>query len=269
MTNNLLAFSTLGCPSWDLDRIISGATEYGYEAVELRGYLGDMDLPKAAPFTLENRAGTLARFTDAGISVCCVSSSGVVAQGNVEHVRSHAALARALKCPHVRVFGGDLDSELPHDAALVKAAETLRLFGDAAESEGVRIILETHDAFSTGQSVAELLTLADHSAVSSLWDLHHPYRQNEPFGDTFAYLAPTLAHTHIKDSKDGVYTLLGDGDVPLFPMLDLLLTDGYTGPISLEWEKRWHPEILDPEVAFPQYAKAVREYFDNRSASSV
>jgi sugar phosphate isomerase/epimerase len=63
---NLLAFSTLGCPSWDIDRILSGATEYGYDAVELRGYLGDMDLPKAAPFTPENRAETLARFADAG-----------------------------------------------------------------------------------------------------------------------------------------------------------------------------------------------------------
>jgi sugar phosphate isomerase/epimerase len=167
----------------------------------------------------------------------------------------------------VRVFGGDLDPDLSREAALAKAAETLRLFGDAAEAEGVRIVLETHDAFSTGQSVAELLTLAGHPAVSSLWDLHHPYRQSEPFTETFAYLAPTLAHVHIKDGKDGVYTLLGDGDVPLFPMLDLLLGNGYSGPISLEWEKRWHPEIQDPEVAFPQYAKGVRAYLNARSDS--
>lgn len=266
---NRLAFSTLGCPSWDLDQILSAATEYGYDAVELRGHLSDMDLPKAAPYTPENRAETLARFTDAGIAVCCVSSSGVVAQGNVEHVRSHAALARALNCPYVRVFGGNLDPDLPREAALAKAAENLRAFGDAAEDEGVQIVLETHDAFSTGQAVAELLALADHPAVSSLWDLHHPYRQNEPFAETFASLAPTLAHVHIKDGKDGVYTLLGDGDVPLFPMLDLILDNGYTGSISLEWEKRWHPEIPDPEVAFPQYAKAVRAYLDSRSASRL
>lgn len=24
--------------------------------------------------------------------------------------------------------------------------------------------------------------------------------------------------------------------------------------ISLEWEKRWHPELDEPEVAFPAYA---------------
>lgn len=262
---NLLAFSTLGCPFWDLDRIISVAKEYGYDAVELRGYQAEMDLPKAIPFTKEQRAQTLTRFADAGIAVCCVSSSGVVAQKNVDHVRAHAELAYDLGCPVVRVFGGTLDTELPRDEALAHAADNLRAFGDAAKAEGVKIVLETHDAFSTGQAVAELLTLAAHPSVLSLWDLHHPYRQSEPFAETFQYLAPTLAHVHVKDGKDGVYTLLGDGDVPVFPMLDLLLGSGYKGPISLEWEKRWHPEIADPEIAFPQYAQALRHYLDNYS----
>ncbi|MES2461905.1 MAG: sugar phosphate isomerase/epimerase family protein [Armatimonadota bacterium] len=263
---NLLAFSTLGCPAWDLDRIISSAVEYGYDAVELRGYQKEMDLTKADPYTLENRAETLVRFSDAGITVCCVSSSGVVAQRNVDHVRDHARLARDLECPHVRVFGGDLDANLSRSEALAKAAASLRAFGDAAEAEGVKIVLETHDAFSTGQGVAELIALAAHPAVQSLWDLHHPFRQNEPFEETLRYLAPTLAHVHIKDGKAGVYTLLGEGDVPLFPMLDLLLDSGYSGPISLEWEKRWHPEIQDPEIAFPQYAQALRSYLKERSA---
>lgn len=262
---NLLAFSTLGCPSWNLDRIIFAATEYGYDAVELRGYQSEMDLPKAIPFTTEQRTETRTRFADAGITVCCVSSSGVVTQGNLEHVRDHAALARALDCPFVRVFGGSLETDIPRGDALAKAAENLRTFGDAAEAEGVRIVLETHDAFSTGQAVSELLALADHPAVFALWDLHHPYHENEPFAETCRYLAPSLAHLHIKDGKEGVYTLLGDGDVPLFPMLDLVLGGGYTGPISLEWEKRWHPEIPDPEIAFPQYARAVRSYLVARS----
>lgn len=266
---NLLAFSTLGCPSWDLDRILSAAREYGYDAVELRGYQNEMDLPKATPYLTENRAETRSRFADAGIAVCCVSSSGVVAQKNVDHVRAHAELARALDCPAVRVFGGNLDSDVSREEALARAAENLRAFGDAAEAEGVKIVLETHDAFSTGQAVAELIALAGHPSVFSLWDLHHPHRQDEPFEETHGFLRPTLAHVHIKDGKEGAYTLLGEGDVPLFPMLDLLLDSGYTGPISLEWEKRWHPEIPDPEIAFPQYAKALRTYMAERSGSQI
>lgn len=261
---NPLAFSTLGCPAWDLDRILGAAHEYGYDAVELRGYQAEMDLPEAAPFTPPNRAATRRRFEEAGIAICCISSSGVVAQANVDHVRAHAELARDLGCPLVRVFGGKLPDDTPQDEALARAAENLRAFGDAAQDAGVRIVLETHDSFSTGATVAELLSRASHPAVASLWDLHHPYRQGESPEETYQHLASTLAHVHIKDGKAGAYTLLGEGDVPLFPMLDLVLNGGYTGAISLEWEKRWHPEIPDPEIAFPQYAQTLRAYLNSR-----
>jgi len=262
--SNLLAFSTLGCPTWDIDRILAAATEYGYGAVELRGYQESMDLPQAEPFTITRRAETRQRFADAGIRFCCVSSSGVVTQGNTDHVRSHAVLAHDLDCPIVRVFGGSLSTDIPHEEAFAKAVKSLCAFGDAAQENGVRIVLETHDSFSTGKAVAELIAAADHPAVASLWDLHHPYRLGETAEETYLALSPTVAHVHVKDGQAGTYTLLGEGDIPVFPMLDRLLDGGYTGAISLEWEKRWHPEIAEPEIAFPQYAHALRDYLSRR-----
>ena len=256
---NPLAISTLGCPAWDINQILA-AKQWGYEAVELRGYQSEMDLPLATPFTPASRAETFKRFEDAGMAVCCVSSSGVVAKNNVDHVRAHAELARDLNCPRVRVFGGSLPSDVSREDGIARAAENLRGFGDVAQEAGVYIVLETHDAFSTGATVGELLQATNHPAVFSLWDLHHPFRQGEPIEATHRYLGPTLRHVHVKDGKNGAYTLLGDGDVPIFPMLDLVLSGGYDGPISLEWEKRWHPEIADPEIAFPQYATALRAY---------
>jgi hypothetical protein len=41
-----IAFSTLGCPKWDWPTIIKHASEWGYAAMELRGLLDQMDLPK-------------------------------------------------------------------------------------------------------------------------------------------------------------------------------------------------------------------------------
>jgi sugar phosphate isomerase/epimerase len=262
---NPIAFSTLGCPTWDMPRVLSAVTEYGYDAVELRGFGETLDLPLAEPFLPGRRAETKRRFADAGAAICCVSSSGIAAKGNNDHVRAHTELARDLGCPIVRVFGGALDSDVPRAEALARAAANLRRFGDAARDCGVSIVLETHDSFSTGRTVAELIAAADHPAVRSLWDLHHPFREGEPIDDTYAFLGPTLAHLHIKDSRSGgQYCLLGEGDIPIFPMLDRVLDGGYTGAISLEWEKRWHPEIADPEVAFPQYARVLRAYLDSR-----
>ena len=40
----------------------------------------------------------------------------------------------------------------------------------------------------------------------------------------------------------------------------MLAGAGYEGFYCFEWEKKWHPEIEEPEVAFPQYAKVVGEY---------
>lgn len=261
---NPLAFSTLGCPDWPLERILRAASEYGYDAIELRGLEAEMDLPLAPPFAPANRAETRRRIDDTGISICCVSSSGVVEKANVDHVRAHAELARDLGCPAVRVFGGGLAKGIPHNDAVARAAETLRLFGDAAQAAGVYLVLETHDAFSTGAQVAELLTATQHPAVFSLWDLHHPYRQGEPTETTHQYLASTLRHVHVKDGVGDTYTLMGDGDVPLTSLLDRILDGGYAGPLSLEWEKRWKPEIADPEIAFPQYARALRAYLAAR-----
>ena len=54
--------------------------------------------------------------------------------------------------------------------------------------------------------------------------------------------------------------LLGSGEVPVKEQVKVLAKAGYKGYYCLEWEKKWHPEIEEPEVAFPQYATAMREY---------
>ena len=81
-----------------------------------------------------------------------------------------------------------------------------------------------------------------------------------------AALGNHVAATHLKDSvqSDGdegfTYVLLGYGDVPLKAALHALKQRGYDGYLTLEWEKRWIPELAGPEVAFPQYAQQVRAW---------
>jgi hypothetical protein len=36
---------------------------------------------------------------------------------------------------------------------------------------------------------------------------------------------------------------------------------GYdAGWLSVEWEKKWHPELAEPEIALPQHSAKLREY---------
>ncbi len=45
-------------------------------------------------------------------------------------------------------------------------------------------------------------------------------------------------------------------------MLGLLAAGGYRNWISVEWEKRWHPEIAEPEVALPQHRAVLAEWME-------
>ena len=46
----LLSFSTLGCPGWTFETILNFADENGYDGIELRGILRQLDLTKCPEF---------------------------------------------------------------------------------------------------------------------------------------------------------------------------------------------------------------------------
>jgi hypothetical protein len=41
---------------------------------------------------------------------------------------------------------------------------------------------------------------------------------------------------------------------------------GYDGYISFEWEKYWHSEIEEPEIALPDFIKAMKAIFQGDGA---
>jgi hypothetical protein len=49
----------------------------------------------------------------------------------------------------------------------------------------------------------------------------------------------------------------------MFEAIDILYNDGYKGYFSFEWEKLWHPEIAEPEIAIAHYAKTMKVHFNN------
>ena len=82
---------------------------------------------------------------------------------------------------------------------------------------------------------------------------------------TWEAIGPWVKYTHVKDSRldpahpDGYQLCLtGAGDLPLPEIIRVLQAGGYDGWLTLEWEKKWHPELEAPEVAFPGYVKYMR-----------
>jgi sugar phosphate isomerase/epimerase len=264
-----LCVSTLGCPAWSLKQILECVRECGYEGVELRGLQGQMLLPEAPPLAPPERASVRRRFEDLGCRIACVSSSAsftaaeaATRRQSLDEVRAYADLAADLGAPLIRVFGGQIPEGVSRQDCVRYAGESLAEAAAVAAQRGARVALETHDAFSRGRQVAELLAAADHPAAGALWDIHHPYRQGESIDESLAAMAGRLLHVHVKDGVvvDGKvqYRLLGEGTIPIGDVLQRLGGAGYGDYLSLEWEKAWHPELAEPEVAFPQYAEQMR-----------
>ncbi len=257
-----LAFSTLGCHEWTAGQIVDAARASGFEGVELRHYSGSLDLPEVLAAFPGGPVAFRRQFERAGIEICCLDTSVVLSSPGTSTADAEQMmeLALAVGAPFIRVFGGDVQEGETRENCLRRAADKLARLGRRAAQRDLRVLLETHDAFSTGQQVAELLGLAEDCGVGALWDLHHPVRLGESPDETARFIASRTYHTHVKDSaKDGGYTLLGEGHIPLDALVRQLHQVGYTGYLCLEWERAWHPELAPPQVAFPQAARYLSE----------
>lgn len=267
-----LSFTTLGCPEWTMRQIVESAAQMGYDGVDFRGLLDEIDVSKRPEFTTGLRE-TKALFDDYGIVISGLLISARYAvvdpgekQAQFDETRRNLALAAELGVPFLRVYGGRVPEGYTVDTISPFLIENLRQIGDEARVYGVTLALETHDDWTDSHIFARLMAQVNHPNVRVLWDLHHPYRANgESPESTYENLAPYTVSLHVKDSvpnQEGghTYVLLGEGDVPLKSMLDMLVGGGYEGYACLEWEKRWHPELADPEVVFPQYVHQMREW---------
>jgi len=261
-----LAFSTLAFPGTTLARAAALGSEYGYQGIELRlidGELIDPSMPASARATVRQTVAAV------GLPIVAVDSSIKLTGDNPgPELSRFLELASDWECPLVRVFGGGLsDTPGQRREELEGAARVLEAGIPLAERTGVAIGVETHDSFSSAALVAELLAMVDSPSVGAVWDSHHPHRMGESPSDVYDAIGRRLLLAQVKDARrdadspDGWHlTLLGEGEVPVREMLRFLDEGGYQGWISVEWEKRWHPEIEDPELALPQHIELLRAW---------
>ncbi|HEY5356177.1 MAG TPA: sugar phosphate isomerase/epimerase [Streptosporangiaceae bacterium] len=286
MSARRIAFSTLAFPDATLAQAVARGRSWGYTGVELRlidGELIDPAMSSADRDAVRQTAGA------AGLPIVAVDSSIRLTDPEPgPELRQFLELASDWESPLVRVFGGALpDDAAPDDPAspggsasrrarLEAAARVLEAAAPVAERLGVAIGVETHDSFSASRVVAELLALVDAPSVGAVWDSHHPYRMGEQPAEIYANLAPRILLAQVKDARraperaDGwQLVLLGEGEVPVRGMLEVLAAGGYPGWISVEWEKRWHAEIEEPEIALPEHLKLLDTWMNElREAAS-
>ena len=272
-----LVFSTLGTPGWSLERAAEQAVADGYAGLEVRILDGQVISPH---LPAERRAAIRSLLKQHGLVIAGIGAStrfsSPDADDRAQHLadlRAYLALANDLEVPIVRTFGGGPSEGQTMQDVIDLVAGSLAEAALDAERHGVTICLETHDAFCRGQEVADVLDQVDSSYVKAVWDVHHPFRMGESAEDTWNFIGARLAHVHMKDAlrrEDGSWELklMGEGEVPCREIIHLLASKGYDGYLCAEWEKAWHPEIEEPEIALPQHARVLRQWMAEEVFSS-
>jgi len=279
-----LAFSTLGCPKWEWKKILEFASQHGFAAIELRGIGGNLDLPSHPLFAPDRIKQTRQEIVANKLKIACVSSSANLYVDDpakrakqLEDGRRFIDLASTLGAPYVRVFGGKGDSDkspVPDAETKNRVAAGLRELGQYGAPKNVTVIIESHDHFTSSATLKDVLRRADSEHVGLLWDAHHTFAASgeEPEA-TVKELGQWIRHTHLKDStgsgEDRKYVLTGRGNVPIERQIKALESIGYKGFYCFEWEKLWHPDIEDPEIAIADFARVVGQCSGNARACGL
>jgi sugar phosphate isomerase/epimerase len=266
-----LAFSTLGCPNWELDQIAATARRLGYDGVELRAVGGSLDLldrPELAPGNVQ---AARALFVENGLEICCVdtscafhSPSRTERSAQVELALMHGELAAALGAPSIRVFPDKIQVGATRAETRDYICESLRQIAERMPRE-VCVALETHGDFARTEATVEIVALVNHPQVKLIWDVANSVAAGDSISSAGQNVQQFLSHIHLRDarpvatSEHWLPVLAGAGEVSFAETLATIEELNYDGYVSFEWEKYWHPEIEEPEVALPDFINAIRK----------
>ncbi len=273
-TSIKLSFSTLGCPDWSFDKILDFARDNQYSGLEVRGILHQMDLPLVPEFSNSDAIKTTMKkmndrglkFVDLGSSCALHFPKGEERTKNLEEGKRFIDLAAKLNCPYIRVFPNQIPKDRDRQETLNLIIDGLKELGAYASNSKVTVLLESHGELIYKKDLLFVMEGAASPNVGLVWDVCNMWIvTKESPEEVYATLKPYIRHTHIKDLKiengKEEYVLLGTGIVPIFQAIDLLYKNNYPGYYSFEWEKLWHPEILDPQIALADYPLAIKKHF--------
>jgi len=261
-----LCFSTLGCFEKKLGDIVSVAQKHNISAIELRGIDGKIVNTEKMAFSKDMTDDTLHLLQNGGISPIVLGTSCSFHNTDryekaVSEGEDAIEIAERLNIPSIRVFG---DRLLPDSTALITDG-LLRL---CSRSPKTNVLLEVHGDFNTVGALSPILEkMSATDNFGLIWDIEHTHKTyRDGWYEFYSSVRPYIKHVHIKDFSDrtGKLTLIGDGDIPIIPITERLLSDGYDGYFSLEWEKKWHPELPEIDAALDSFTRIMNEIEKNR-----
>jgi fatty-acyl-CoA synthase len=264
-----LAFSTVGCPDWSFDEIFASAKDLGYDAIEIRGIGNEIYAPRLKIFGDSHIDATIKKLSGANLPIAMFASNAVVgfaelANEGLCEALEYIKLAKKTATPFVRILISP--QPYPEKIDMDLAVSIYSELCENAENSGVTPVVETNGVFADSKTLSEFMKKIKSENKGVLWDINHPVRYfGESAEQTFGNIGKYVKYLHIKDSvfdqktKKIEYRMPGYGDLPVREIIKLIAGAGYGGVLSLEWTKRWQPELQEPGIVFSHYVNYMRQ----------
>jgi sugar phosphate isomerase/epimerase len=259
-----IAFTSLAYPELTLGEVLERVRRFGYDGLELRVADDGQHLRPIYPVPkpeLELIKSSGVKLSDlAGYASFSMPDDKERAR-NEEVLRTLILIARELGTPGVRVYGGRVIDDV--DKAARRIVDSLNRLVKFANDNGVLILMETHDDWVRVVNLGKLMKDLDED-VGILLDFANVVAAGENLDAVLELVKGRIRHVHVKNFRriNGKirYTRPDDpeGLVPIKKVVDYLRNIGYNGYLSVEWEKKWHPELEPGDEILPLYLRYLR-----------
>lgn len=209
-------------------------------------------------------------------------------QREVAGLKKVIGYAAYLGAEYIRIYAGNYagNETDPDGRKMERLVESMKELGDAAKEAGVTLVMENH--FNTMTvSARQSMDAAEkicHPNVGILYDQANlTFTLQEDFEEALEIQNSYVKYVHVKDLKfkegntafisdevshpkeedrNVVTKIVGEGSLKWPEILQLLKDKGYEGWLSLEYERRWHPDdIPDASEGMKKSAEYLHECF--------
>ena len=183
----------------------------------------------------------------------------------------------------IRIYGDNIapgEENDRWDEKRAKLVESMRTLGDIAAKKGVTLVIENHFNTMTmsAKQTADTIREIDHPNVKILYDQANlTFTGCEDWQEAVQIQQGLVSYMHVKDlvfkgqnhafvgnddvshpdedSRNVITRIVGEGIIEWPAILRQMKADGYDGWLSLEYERRWHPDdIPDASIGMKQSA---------------
>lgn len=240
-----LSYTTLSVQDKSLQQAVDIAKRYRLDGIELRGKEDAHISPESSAEYIKKAQDYLEQ---ARLAIPCLTAYTKFAQPTMEReheqvacIKTYLELAEQIGAQTVRTFMGAFPEGYREAEIHRNIVAGLNLAAEAAGNSSVKIVIETHDSMRSGAQLAPILEQVS-PKVGVLLDIIHPWDLQEPIERTWDLIGNRIYHVHIKDvtatvPEGRVYSRIGEGIIPVRQIVKYLLSRGYDGFFSLEWEK--------------------------------